>query len=128
MIPSTVLDSAAYDDHHLVEVVHVSQRGSGTHVSNFNFCISGKYCDPRTFISKKPLDLKQNCSYVAAILQLLPQIHQRGSLAAFVLRGFGDSGYVGVGLEELADPAAEDAGAVAVDHADAGQASEEGAV
>jgi hypothetical protein len=44
------------------------------------------------------------------------------------LGGFGDGGYVGVGLEELADAAAEDACAVAVDDADAIEAGEEGAV
>ena len=60
--------------------------------------------------------------------ELLPEFDQRGALAAFVLGGFGDGGYVGVGLEEVADAAAEDAGAVAVDDADAGEAGEEGAV
>ena len=69
-----------------------------------------------------------NCSYVAAILQLLPQLDERGALAAFVLRGFGLGGDVGMGLQEFADGAAEDAGAVAVDDAHAGKAGEEGAV
>ena len=55
------------------------------------------------------------------ILQLLPQLDQRGALAAFVLGGFGDGGDVGMGFEEFADAAAEDAGAVAVDDADAGR-------
>ena len=44
------------------------------------------------------------------------------------MRGFGDGGYVGVAFEEFADGAAEDAGAVAVDDADAGEAGEESAV
>ncbi len=49
-------------------------------------------------------------------------------MAAFVLGGFGEGGYVGVALEEFADAAAEDAGTVSVDDADAGEAGQEGAV
>ena len=59
---------------------------------------------------------------------LLPQFDERGALAAFVLGGFGDGGYVGMAFEEVADAAAEDAGAVAVNDADAGEAGEECAV
>jgi len=58
------------------------------------------------------------CSYVVAILQLLAEFDEGGALAAFVLGGFGDGGDVGVAFEELADAAAEDAGAVAVDDPD----------
>ena len=62
------------------------------------------------------------------IQKLLPQLNNRCALATFVLGGFSDIGYVGMGLEEFANTAAEDAGAVAVDDADARQAGEEGAV
>ena len=55
-------------------------------------------------------------------MQLLAQFHQGSPLSAFVLGGFLLSGYMGVGFQEFADGAAEDAGAVAVDDADAGQA------
>jgi len=51
-----------------------------------------------------------------------------GALAALVVWGFGDGGDVGVVAEELAEGAAEDAHAGAVDDADARQAGEEGAV
>ncbi len=59
---------------------------------------------------------------------LLAEFNKRCALAAFVLRGFGERGDVGVVLEELADAAAKDAGAVAVDDADAGQTGEKGSV
>ena len=51
----------------------------------------------------------------------MAEFDQGCALAAFVLRGFGDGGYVGVRLQEVADAAAEDAGAVAVNDADAGR-------
>jgi hypothetical protein len=60
--------------------------------------------------------------------ELLTELDEGGALAAFVLGGFGDGGYVGVRLEEVADAAAEDTGAVAVDDADAGETGEEGTV
>src|SRR5947208_3805143 len=60
--------------------------------------------------------------------RLLPQLHQRCPLAAFILRGFGDGGHVGMRLEEVAHPPAENAGAVAVNHAHARQPGKEGAI
>ena len=67
-------------------------------------------------------------SAILVPLELLAELDEGGSLATFVLWGFGDGGDVGVGLEEFADAATEDAGTVAVDDADAGEAGEEGAV
>ena len=58
----------------------------------------------------------------------MAQVDKGCALAAFVLGGFGEGGDVGVGFEELAEGAAENAHAGAVDDADAGQAGEEGAV
>jgi hypothetical protein len=58
----------------------------------------------------------------------LAEFDQRSALAAFVLGGLGNGGYVGVRLKEVADAAAENAGAVAVNDADAGKAGKEGAV
>ena len=49
---------------------------------------------------------------------LLLEVDDGCALAAFVLGGFGDGGNVGVGFEEVAHGAAEDACAVAVDDAD----------
>src|SRR5579862_261547 len=68
------------------------------------------------------------CSYIVAILQLLPQLHDCRALAAFMLGGFGEGGDMGVRFEEVADSAAEDAGAVAVNHAHPGETGEKGAV
>lgn len=59
---------------------------------------------------------------------LLAQINKRSALAAFVLRSFGEVGDVGVALQILAHAAAQDAGAVSVDDAHAGQTGEEGTV
>jgi hypothetical protein len=59
---------------------------------------------------------------------LLAQFHQRCAHAALILRRFFYAGDVGVTLEEFADTAAQDAGAVAVDYAHTGEAGEEGAV
>src|SRR5215472_14016772 len=57
-----------------------------------------------------------------------PQLHHRGSAAAFVLRRFGDRGDVGVLLEHLPQGLAQDAHAAAVDDADARESGEKGAV
>ena len=50
----------------------------------------------------------------------LAEFDQRRALAAFALAGFGEGGDVGVGFEELAQGAAEDAHAGSVDDPDAG--------
>src|ERR1700758_5060981 len=60
--------------------------------------------------------------------RLLPQFDQRGALASFILRGFSNSGHVGMRLEEVADATAEDAGAVAVNDAHARESGQEGAI
>jgi len=74
------------------------------------------------------ISLVNNGSYVVFIWQLLAKLDEGCTLAAFVLGGFGDGGDVGVGFEEVADAAAEDACSMAVDDADARQACEEGTV
>ena len=58
---------------------------------------------------------------------LLAELYYGRALAAFIVGGFRDGCYVGVFGEELAEGAAEDAHAYAVDDADAGQAGEKGA-
>ncbi len=71
---------------------------------------------------------EDNCSYFVIILQLLPQLHQRGALATFVLRSFFDSGHVGVRFEKFANAAAKNSGAVAVNDAHARQPGEKSVV
>jgi hypothetical protein len=56
------------------------------------------------------------------------QLHFGCSPAALVLRRFGHSDYLGVALEVLAEGAAEDSHAGAVDDADVGESGEEGTV
>jgi len=56
------------------------------------------------------------------------QFDERRAAAAFVLRGFGDRGYVGMLLQHLAEGFAEDAHTTAMDYADAWQPGQEGAV
>ena len=62
------------------------------------------------------------CSYVAAILQLLTEVYCGGACAAFLVGGFFDFCYVGMGAQVLSQGAAEDSHAGTVDYADAGQA------
>src|SRR3954453_12699095 len=54
----------------------------------------------------------------------LPQFDKRGPLAAFILGGFRNCGHVGMALEEIANPAPENAGAMAVNYADPRKAGE----
>ena len=69
-----------------------------------------------------------NRSYIVAICQLLPQLHQRRALPAFVLWSFFDSGHVGMVLQKFPDAAAQNTGAVAVNHAYALESGQECAV
>ena len=59
---------------------------------------------------------------------LLAEFDEGGALAALVEGGFGDGGDVRVALEVVAEGAAENAHARAVDDADAGETGEEGLV
>jgi hypothetical protein len=61
-------------------------------------------------------------------LQLLAEVYYCGACAAFLVGGFFDFGYVGVGAQVFAQGAAEDAHAGAVDDADSGQAGQEGLI
>src|ERR1700728_3672476 len=60
--------------------------------------------------------------------RLLAEFDEGGALAAFVLGGFGNRGYVGMRFEKVADAAAKNAGAMAMNDAHAREAGEEGAV
>src|SRR5664279_3546836 len=77
------------------------------------------------FCSDGSRDLIQACDL---LLLLLAKFDEGGALAAFVLGGFGDGGYVRMRLEEVANAATQDAGAVTVNNADARESGKEGAV
>src|SRR5271166_2984611 len=53
--------------------------------------------------------VRNECSYIAAILQLLAQFNYGSSGAAFLVGGLLDAGYVGVGAQVFAQGAAQDA-------------------
>src|SRR6516164_1928404 len=57
-----------------------------------------------------------------------PEFDHGGAASAFVRRGLGDGGDMGMLLEELAKGLAEDAHAAAVHDADTGKSGEEGAI
>ena len=69
-----------------------------------------------------------NSRVLAQSKKLLPQLHKRRALAAFVLRSFFDSRDVGMRLEEFADAAAQNSGAVAVNDPHARQPGEKGVI
>ena len=70
-----------------------------------------------------------NCHRMPSnLLWLLAQFDKRGALAAFVLRSFAERRDVRMIPEKVSDSAPQDAGAVAVNHANARQAREKCAI